>query len=300
MKLNLEGFTAHLCCDGVELETYDVQKEDAKTVTCWISSEEGKTFTLHWGEEAAATTAKIDGYVDGRHVCSSAFYDQAEGRCKSLYTAGQERPFVFSPLILTDDILVSSKVDEELGSIRITMTRAQSFLITDVPHPGYKVAEIGAVHEKSKKAGVHAVSFGEVKAAEVVKSCTAVGLEKEPFAIFKFRYRPLELLRANGIVPLPPQDKKGKKRSLDVPDDDLGAGPSSKRARGHSVVKPEFDEDDDDDAEDDVVFLQEQLAMIQKRLADAQAAKRTKTIVKRETSPIIVPSSISDEVIDLT
>lgn len=40
--------------------------------------------------------------------------------------------------------------------------------------------------------------------------------------------------------------------------------------------------------------------MIQKRLADAQAAKRTKTIVKRETSPIIVPSSISDEVIDLT
>lgn len=34
-------------------------------------------------------------------------------------------------------------------------------------------------------------SFGEVKAAEVVKSCTAVGLEKEPFAIFKFRYRPL-------------------------------------------------------------------------------------------------------------
>lgn len=57
-------------------------------------------------------------------------------------------------------------------------------------------------------------------------------------------------------MPLPPQDKKGKKRSLDVPDDDLGAGPSSKRARGHSVVKPEFDEDDDDDAEDDVVFLQ--------------------------------------------
>lgn len=57
-----------------------------------------------------------------------------------------------------DDILVSSKVDDELGSIRITMTRAQSFVDSDAPHTGYKVAEIGAVHEKSKKAGVHTVS----------------------------------------------------------------------------------------------------------------------------------------------
>ncbi|OJT04173.1 hypothetical protein TRAPUB_5125 [Trametes pubescens] len=180
------------------------------------------------------------------------------------------------------------------------MTRAQNFIDSDAPHTGFKVAEIGAVHEKSKKAGVHAVSFGEVKAVEVKKSSTPIGLEKEPFAIFKFRYRPLELLRANGIAPLPPQAAKGKKRSLDVPDDNNGAGPSNKRVREDHMVKPDPDEDDEDDAEDDVVFLQEQLSMIQKRLADAQAAKRTKTVVKRETSPIIVPSSISDEVIDLT
>ncbi len=133
MPLNLDGFTAHICCDGVELEMYDIQKEDDKTITCWIPSEEGKVrsriaiedavqirvrgqlhantlhqkFTLHWSDESAATKAQIDGYVDGRRVCRTVHRDQVKGCCDGLYTVGQTRPFVFSPLILTGKCSVS-------------------------------------------------------------------------------------------------------------------------------------------------------------------------------------------------
>lgn len=48
MPLELNGYSAHICCDGKELETYDVRVEDEKTISCWIPSEEGKVraFTL--------------------------------------------------------------------------------------------------------------------------------------------------------------------------------------------------------------------------------------------------------------
>lgn len=42
MPLELNGYSAHICCDGKELETYDVRVEDEKTISCWIPSEEGK------------------------------------------------------------------------------------------------------------------------------------------------------------------------------------------------------------------------------------------------------------------
>lgn len=40
--------------------------------------------------------------------------------------------------------------------------------------------------------------------------------------------------------------------------------------------------------------------MMQRRVEEARAAKRAKKAVKREMSPIHIPSSDDDEVIDLT
>lgn len=42
MPLELNGYSAHVNCDGKELETYDVRMEDERTISCWIRSEEGK------------------------------------------------------------------------------------------------------------------------------------------------------------------------------------------------------------------------------------------------------------------
>ncbi len=50
--------------------------------------------------------------------------------------------------------------NEELGTIRVTMTRGTASARSEEPYLGLEcaVSEIGAMHERSKKAGVHAVS----------------------------------------------------------------------------------------------------------------------------------------------
>ena len=45
LRLGDTEFTAHITCDRKELEAYDVVQEDDVTVSCWISSEEGKVST---------------------------------------------------------------------------------------------------------------------------------------------------------------------------------------------------------------------------------------------------------------
>ena len=42
MPLRLKGYTAHIDCDGKELEQYNVQQVDERTMTCWVPSEVGK------------------------------------------------------------------------------------------------------------------------------------------------------------------------------------------------------------------------------------------------------------------
>ncbi|TBU65823.1 hypothetical protein BD310DRAFT_912158 [Dichomitus squalens] len=61
-------------------------------------------------------------------------------------------------------------------------------------------------------------------------------------------------------------------------------------------VKPEQTNEED---EDRVTFIEEQITMLQYRLAQ-EKAKKSKTFVKREVSPIRLPSDWSNEVIDLT
>ncbi|KAI0664067.1 hypothetical protein C8Q70DRAFT_930135 [Cubamyces menziesii] len=272
MPLNLNGYTAHISSDSEELEAYGIQHEDDK-----------KSFVIHYSDGSASTNFSVGIYVDGRFVRRMAVRrGQRSGDCEGLLLDSESldevRWFKFAPLVLTVK-----------------------------PYTPPKVAEIGVVHEKSKKAGVHAVSFGEPVKAAGTRLYTTIGEEKAPFATFIFRYRPLELLRANGITPLPPRPEGRKKRSSDADAHNTSndAGPSSnKRQRVDDAatqsVKPEPEEEDEDDDADEVTFLREQMVMLQQRLAEAEASQQARVRVKREVSPIRVPSSYSHEVIDLT
>ncbi|EIW52453.1 uncharacterized protein TRAVEDRAFT_61366 [Trametes versicolor FP-101664 SS1] len=300
MPLELNGYSAHICCDDKELETYDVRVEDEKTISCWIPSEEGKAFTVHWGDDSSSTSMFVKVIMDGRKVGKTAHRPVATGRMDGAReTSDTLRPFIFAPLVLTDDdALLDSGVNEDLGTIQIEMklveyfSEAKKFSAIHVP-------EIGSVHERSKKAGVHAVALGQPQEAKFVKSLKGHGIGKVPIATFKFRYRPLELLQANGVAPLPEKSRTLNKRPLGDMDKLDSAGPSS-RKRQHTEpvvnVKPEAE----DEEEEDMQFLEEQLQMMQRRVEKARAATKAKNIVKREVSPIRIPFSDSNDVIDLT
>ncbi|KAI0827433.1 hypothetical protein BC628DRAFT_1418528 [Trametes gibbosa] len=86
-----------------------------------------------------------------------------------------------------------------------------------------------------------------------------------------------DLLRVNNIAPPSTADAKGKKRRSDSESAPDGAGPSKKRKNeGAVAVKSEPAKDEADDASNDIVFLD--LIMIQRRLAEAKAARWPKTI----------------------
>ncbi|KAI9056383.1 hypothetical protein FKP32DRAFT_1607917 [Trametes sanguinea] len=331
MPLELGGVTAHISCDGKELEAYEVTKEGDKTVTCWIASEEGKvrsflnmineqTFVVNWGEPSASLNISVYVYIDGRLTNDLAHTKDRSGLVEGIDDSQDRlRRFRFSPLRLTgkvvridnnwdltldDDTLAEARADhKELGSIRIVMHRVERYKRTKTQPRLLTISEIDVIHEKSKKAGVHRVSFGEAEEVERMTEAyyRPIGHEEEPFAIFIFRYRPLALLQANGIAPLPPRPSKGKKRASDVNDERNGAGPSTnKRPREEPLVKPEPEDDDEDDDVDEVTFLREQMTMLQRRLEEAEAARKARVVVKREVSPIRVPAASSPEVIDLT
>jgi len=126
------------------------------------------------------------------------------------------------------------------------------------------------VHERSKKAFAHRVGFGEEKPTLISMQNVGIKLGAHPIATFKFKYRPLEFLQAEGIVPIPVEEKR---RALESPE---------------SIIKDE----DDSDAEE-ARILEEKLKAIQKkRLIKSRGVKK----VKAESKPVFIPG----EVIDLT
>ncbi|KAI0831307.1 hypothetical protein BC628DRAFT_747864 [Trametes gibbosa] len=281
MPLQFNGFSAHISCDDTELEIFAAcNKEEDKTATGWIASEVSKEFRVHW---ASSVPMNVDIYVDGRCAQSICHRTTGTGYCPGVYISGASvRPFRFSDLVITDDdtVVDTQNVSDKLGSIEVAMTRVGGFVESTDPYCGRNFIDTGPIHEKSKKAGVHAVTLGETAVIKPLVLYRPFGKEKDPCVHFVFRYRPIELLRANGIAPPanPPSAQKG------ATSDQL-------------TVKSEATSDDEDD--DDEGALEEQLALLQSRLAK-QRAKKAKTIVKRETSPIRLPLDFNNEVIDLT
>ncbi|KAI0362101.1 hypothetical protein OH77DRAFT_1491573 [Trametes cingulata] len=306
MPLELKGFSAHVCCNGAELQLFDMKQENENTVSCWIPSEVGQEFELHWTAATLDTKMRVDVYIDGRIATQSCYgaipTSSLEGSVRGVYETSQSiLPFKFSKLVLTDDDATLSHTDanHDLGSIKISLTRVAGFTLSEKPYKRIGTVGTGPVHEKTKKAGVHTVSLGDETLVEPARFYNAVNVEKEPFANFIFRYRPIELLRANGIAP-PQSPRSAQKRKADT-DTQEGDGPSDpKRRRSEAPVKAEATSDDEDDDADDVTFLEEQLVLLQTRLAEKRAQRQAKAIVKREPSPVRVPSTSIHEVIDLT
>ncbi|KAI0664066.1 hypothetical protein C8Q70DRAFT_945043 [Cubamyces menziesii] len=302
MPLKLNGYSAHICCNGKEMDMYGVQRPDAKTVSCWIASKEGKSFTVHWADETGETVMGVETFMDGRLVDDDAHDKRREGECLGFYVTGQQmRPFIFSSLNLTDsdnDEHATQTVPSELGTIRVVMTRVQEYRDSDEVFVAPAVSAIGSIDERSKKAGSHAVSMGDIKEIEAlnITKVHTIGEEEEPFATFIFRYRPLAHLQANNIVPLPP--RSSTKRPADTREATAASGPSNrKHRRTNEYVKKEEESDGEED--ELLLEIQDQLTKLQRRLEEARAARRARA-VKRDPSPIHVPVSSSDEVIDLT
>ncbi|OCH95022.1 alpha/beta-hydrolase [Obba rivulosa] len=116
-------------------------------------------------------------------------------------------PYVFTPLQTTDDSRAKAIMpNEQLGTIEIQVYR-MSHITGVTPNRTVRQAPTagGPVHESLKKSGQHRIEFGPPRPhAGASFLFGAQCFDTEPFVIFCFRYLPLEILKARGIIPHSP------------------------------------------------------------------------------------------------
>ncbi|KAF7376502.1 hypothetical protein MSAN_00066100 [Mycena sanguinolenta] len=247
--LQCQEFAAWVSIDGTDAPEYGIEvSEDRKSVTCWIASEVGKG--------------------------------------ASLPQTGSVKPFLFSPLKLTDDdSLLDGVWHERLGLIEL---RIEPVKVTGVQHSAeaFSLPQI-EVHERSKKALTQQITLADPEAFLQPRKFVEYRPTGPELAKFSFKYRPADILCANGIIPASQQPKRKA---------------SSEPLRSPS---PEYDQADADQEK----MLREQLrALGAKRLKTEKKARVKndpdivdltqggKTKVKTERKSAFVPG----EIIDLT
>ncbi|KZT71913.1 hypothetical protein DAEQUDRAFT_763401 [Daedalea quercina L-15889] len=92
----------------------------------------------------------------------------------------------------------------DLGLIEVKIVRSTGGRIKPwKPSSTAQAENFGPIHETTKKAGMHCIAFGPAVRSVQINCRHGVMLIDEwsaPYVTFKFYYRPLEILQAQGIV----------------------------------------------------------------------------------------------------
>ncbi|KAH9941780.1 uncharacterized protein BXZ73DRAFT_14533, partial [Epithele typhae] len=213
-----------ISCEGTRLPEYDVTPEgnDGKTFGCYIPSESGKTFKIEWLNALSDTHLRYVITIDGRDAGGNRCMPGDKGMRWGVRTSPMSRrPFKFAELQTTDEDVSDSVSHAALGEIQVAVSRIRAE-VRAVPHTKGKFQPVGPVNERCKKGGVHCTSLGEtvrIKKAYTQTYSTPLDPAEGDIAVFIFRYRPLALLQAQGIVP--DEDVKRVQRGCGEPVQDL-------------------------------------------------------------------------------
>ncbi|KAJ7656665.1 hypothetical protein B0H17DRAFT_993018 [Mycena rosella] len=220
------GFSAWVTIDGKEAIEYDLEtSEDQNTVTCWIPSELGKRFVVHWKNSAyhhdTLGQVSMDGtWAAGQFIRHRIPSLPAATHCDGVSDGTSVKPFVFSSLELTDDDAFlggSESLHQELGVIQLSITPVQITGASDKTPKSRSLSEM-KVHERAKKAVTQQIMLGKAEQLAKPKSYSSWKRTGPDLVKLCFKYRPLDVLQANGIAPLPPRLKrKASAESLRAP-----------------------------------------------------------------------------------
>ncbi|KAJ4477517.1 hypothetical protein J3R30DRAFT_3486771 [Lentinula aciculospora] len=211
--LFLGNFGAWISIDGVKhLEEYGVDiNHEEKTVTCYIASEEGESFQVHWYDKSFESPTKGRVYIDGRAMGGKIISETTINRSvvkKGFRTDVNRRmPFVFSKLKLTDNEDLVGTSRESLGEIDLVIIRVR-LRSKRAYNKSHSAPETLEFNEKEVKGVAHNTTFGE----PIMDSAIVLEYETEPYGVpiarFCFRYMPIDVLRARDIAPYPVRKKQ--------------------------------------------------------------------------------------------
>ncbi|RDB29391.1 hypothetical protein Hypma_014838 [Hypsizygus marmoreus] len=225
--LQLGDFCAWISVDDAEVPQYAIKHfPDLEQVICWIPSQADKQFAVCWKDPAGLVESvgylAVDGIPCGAKRLHAASFP---GQGKRIETVKKgtvstslttERPLSFARLELTDDDLyLNIPASPELGDIRLDVFEVQAegdigFSQPDMP-PDKQI-----LHERTKKAVEHRVKLGDETQCQKKKFGKI--RKVRCLCTFIFKYRPIEVLQANGIAPIDTKRKWIIKVSEDVID----------------------------------------------------------------------------------
>ncbi|KAJ7097743.1 hypothetical protein B0H15DRAFT_822419 [Mycena belliarum] len=218
--LTHRGFSAWIVVDGKPVPEYLVAEDPkAAKVSCWIPSEEGQKFSVHWKDHGGKVDSCAFISLDGLVVPGRFLFGSGEASREGVRSsATTERPFIFQTL--DQDEPSGHAVNKDVGMITLRIKR-----ITRVAsRPANPFQQLPSVTLGKRKAGDVCVSFGENKAAfdqfaftwsvkPYEKDASSGSKYPSTYVSFTFRYRSREFLQMQGIMPesempLPPPTRR--------------------------------------------------------------------------------------------
>ncbi|KAF7376575.1 hypothetical protein MSAN_00073900 [Mycena sanguinolenta] len=213
------GFSAWIAIDteDTKLPEFGIELEN-DAVTCWIPCEVGKRFSVHWSNLNVPGMSGGRVLVDG-HNCDGQILARKRRPTSTHMTGLNEpttvRPFIFDSMEVTEENTVPD-LDPDLGTIVLEIWKVEKNDAGPSNWTGVAAPAPKKILERSKKAVTQQIGFCDSIDRQSVKFVSCRWTER--IVTFSFKYRPLDLLRANGIVP--PLDKGKRKASPAMSDED--------------------------------------------------------------------------------
>ncbi|TFY78908.1 hypothetical protein EWM64_g5099 [Hericium alpestre] len=155
MPLALAGLKAWVSCEGEALPEYQVKVENERLITCYVPSEVGKTFVVHYASDGyngdTYTRIFVDGVeADGGCVRSSQL-QKGTSTFRGIQRDRSLRPFVFASVETSDH-------DDSPARDLSQLEQVRGILRTG--HPKKKKAKPGRKPEKNDKKRAESPSKG--------------------------------------------------------------------------------------------------------------------------------------------
>lgn len=217
--LTHRGFSACIVSEGKPIPEYlaAVVAEKPNTISCWIPSDVGKTFSVHWRDEGTKVHSCAFITLDGFVVPGRFLFGEGEA-CRNGVRSGPqtERPFMFAQ---SQSSGASGQSTKDAGSIMLKIRLVE----LDGSKKANPLQSIPDLNSQSHL-GDHCVGYGQEANTYMQSPLT---WKVKPYqhgesshVTFLFRYRSPEWLIAQGIMSAKlhvPQRLPAKRRVASAP-----------------------------------------------------------------------------------
>ncbi|EMD38001.1 hypothetical protein CERSUDRAFT_93526 [Gelatoporia subvermispora B] len=198
------SYAAWITCEGKELAEYEITLDRRKNrVTCWVPSQAGKTFTVHWRDMGSTIESATYLYLDGTMVPGQFLFGTGTAERGSMRVGeAQERPFMFAA-VEEDTQGTPNKPgsNKHVGTIMVKIRRVKR----TSPHAPNAPQTPPKFPRGRRSTGETCVGFGPVRSSQSQPNGTWSIVPYDPknpgsYVTFVFRYRPRDFLIMQGIM----------------------------------------------------------------------------------------------------